>query len=118
MGKKKKKKLKKKFIKQRLQALEQQGFKESPKEKPTPAADFVKKEKKEVRTESRPEVDEPMAQKEEITEEKDYIKKDLKKVGFITLALLVIFVVLIIVNLKTNFLSQTANKIFFALNIG
>ena len=108
MGKKKKKKLKKKFIKQRLQALEQQGFKAGPKEKPAPAAPFNKKEKKKFLAKS----------EKETTEEKDYIKRDLRKAAIIAGIFIVIFVVLIIVNSRTDFLSQAANKIFSALSIG
>jgi uncharacterized membrane protein YkgB len=108
MGKKKKKKLKKRFIKQRLQALEQQGLKTASKVKPVPVTDFVKKEKKEIKSEP----------KEETKKEKDYIKKDIRKVSIIIGVFIVIFVILIIVNSRTNLLSQTADKIFSVLNIG
>ena len=101
MSKKKKKKINKKIIQERLKSLQSIAGKGQEKTQ--------KVEERKVKTKK---------EDVEVKKEDDYILSDMKKVFYVSLLVLLIFVVLILLNLKTNYLNEGSIWIFKALSVG
>jgi len=98
---KKKKKINKKLIQERLRNL-QSGDKKRQEE-------AQKTEQKEVEKKNKT---------KEIKREDDYIFSDMKKIFYVSLAILVIFIVLIILNFQTDYLNEGGIWLFRILSVG
>jgi len=116
---KKKKRLDKKLIEERLRELEAEA-KESKSSYPlqkeiktetTETPDLAKEE-----DQSKTSIKEPQGKK--MSDSDQMTIRDMKKVAILTLIIIVIFVALYIVNLKTNYILKTSDKIFNILHIG
>lgn len=116
---KKKKKLDKKLIEERLRELEaeaKEGKSSYPlqkeiKTKTTKTPNLVKKE-----DQSKASIEEP--QEKKMSDSDEMAIRDMKKVAILTLIIIVIFVALYFVNLKTNYILKTSDEIFNVLHIG
>jgi hypothetical protein len=108
---KKKKKLDKKLIAERLRELEaeaQEG------KDPLPVKSVKKEAAKTLHKKTM--VSEPREKK--LNDADEIIVKDVKKVAILTTVIIVIFVALYLVNLKTNYILKASDKIFNVLHIG
>lgn len=105
---KKKRKLDKKLIAERLRELETEARVAKPNKTVAPLAATPQKEEKieEKTTDEQP------------NEGDRFIVRDMKKVAILTVAIIAVFVVLYFVNLKTNLILKTSDKIFNLLHVG
>lgn len=115
---KKKKKLDKKLIEERLRELEAEA-KEG--KNPLPVKREVAETPKdshltEEESQNKAEIKEP--EEKSLSDSDKMAIRDMKKVAILTLIIIVIFVALYIVNLKTNYILKTSDKIFNILHIG
>lgn len=106
--KKRKKKLNKKLIEQRLRELETEA-KENKGEKTIKPQNQVIAKKQEVSVETPTKTLDPSDQ---------LIIKDLKKLALVAAVIILIFAGLIIVNLKTNYILIASDKILNILHVG
>jgi hypothetical protein len=104
---KKKKKLDKKLIQERLRELEA-GTKESTEKKETPSRQTQEK----VSNHS------PETTQTKINESDLLIIKDMKKVAVLAVIILLIFMILFFVNLKTDYIIHASDKIMAIFHIG
>ncbi len=109
MSNKKKTKLNKKLIEQRLRELEAETRqpKNIDNQKVEARVDeTIKKDKNKALTENK------------LDESEILILKDVKKIGVVALIMLVIFIALFFVKIKTDYILQASNKIINVLHIG
>jgi hypothetical protein len=115
---KKKKKLDKKLIEERLRELEAEA-RES-KGPLVPKKEAVETPKDFRATGKKPQiktaVQEP--QRKKLSDSDEIIVRDVKKVVILTTVIIVIFIALYFVNLKTNYILKASDKIFNILHVG
>lgn len=115
---KKKKKLDKKLIEERLRELEAEAKEgKSPisskrEENETPKGNRFTEQK----SQKKARIQEP--QEKKMSDADAMTIRDMKKVAILTLIIIVIFVALYFVNLKTSYLLKASDKIFNILHIG
>lgn len=103
MSKRKKKKINKKIIQERLRNLQAStGAK----------TETVRNEEKKIETKKKDQV------RQEINAENNYLLSDMKKVFFVSLLILVIFVVLVFLSYRADYLDSGGVWLFRILSVG
>ncbi|MCX6811879.1 MAG: hypothetical protein NT039_04270 [Candidatus Berkelbacteria bacterium] len=116
---KKKKKLDKKLIKERLRELEAEAkvVKGSPPRQKEMKVKTYQTASPEIENDQE-KVTIKEAPKKKFNESDELILRDVKKVAILCTVIIVIFVALYFVNLKTNYLLKASDKIFNILHVG